>query len=193
MNGIDFTELKSYHFEQSPFYRPKTYFKLAFLHKKGFCCVLKCYEKNPKSVYTENDAPIYRDSCLEFFLKPIESVQQYINIECNSLGVSLCEFGKGRQNRSLVEVLTGKRPKVTPFSGSDSGGEFWGVEIFVSTNLISTLYNEPLENLVFKSFSANFYKCGDDTDFPHYIAHFPVSSDSLGFHNPEDFGRFTIN
>lgn len=192
MNDICFTELKSYHWEQNPPYRPNTYFKLVFLRGEGFYCVLKCYEKSPKAVYTENDTPIYRDSCLEFFLCPIEKMPQYINIECNSLGFSLSEFGEGRQNRSLVYALANDRPRVKPFSGSDSNGDFWGVEIFVSIDLISTLYNEPAENLVFDDFSANFYKCGDDTDFPHYIAFSPVSSVCLGFHNPDDFEKFML-
>lgn len=192
MNDIDFIELKSYHWEQNPPYRPNTYFKLAFLRGAGFNCVLKCYEKNPKAVYIENDAPIYRDSCLEFFLRPTQKMPHYINIECNSLGFSLCEFGECRQNRSHVYALTNDRPRVKSFSGSDSSGEFWGVEIFVSINLISKLFNTPAENLLFNSFSANFYKCGDDTDLPHFIAFSPVSSASLGFHNPKDFEKFTL-
>lgn len=192
LDNIPFTEIKSYHWEQLSPYRPKTLFKLAFLRREGFYCVLKCYEENPRAVFTENDSPVFRDSCVEFFLAPVEGREEYINIECNSLAVSLCEFGKGRQNRLLVSSLCEERPEVTAFSGCDESGKFWGVNIFVSLSLISKLFAVPPEKLSFNNFRANIYKCGDETDIPHYIAFSPVTSPALGFHNPSCFFDFTL-
>lgn len=193
LDNIHFTELKSYHWEQNPPYRPKTFFKLAFLRREGFYCILKCYEKNPRTVFTENDSPVYRDSCLEFFLAPVSGRPEYINIECNSKGISLCEFGEGRQNRRLLSSLVKTRPSVTPFSGSDVSGEFWGVTVFVSSPFICELYGIPAGEFSPKTFRANFYKCGNDTETPHFIAFSPVSSPVLGFHNPDCLHDFTVN
>lgn len=193
LDNILFTELNSYHWEQNPPYRPKTLFKIAFIRREGFYCVLKCYEKNPKTVFTENDSPVYLDSCVEFFIAPVCGRSEYLNVECNSLGVSLCEFGEGRQNRQLVYSLIKMRPQVTPLRGADEFGEYWGVNIVVSLQLISKLYGISSEQLVINTFRANFYKCGDETEIPHYIAFSPVSSPALGFHNPACFHSFTIN
>lgn len=192
LNDIPFTEIKSYHWEQACPYRPKTLFKLAFLRSEGFYCVLKCYEENPRAVYTKNDSPVYKDSCVELFLAPLENREEYINIECNSKGVNLCEFGKGRQNRLLLSSLCKERVQVTAFSGSDESGRFWGVSIFVSLSLISDLYKVPREKLFVENFRANIYKCGDETEIPHYIAFSPVTSPALGFHNPDCFFDFTL-
>ena len=37
---------------------------------------------------------------------------------------------------------------------------------------------------------ANFYKCGDDCEIPHYIAFAPVTTLPPGFHNPDCFMEF---
>ncbi len=192
LSGAAFTPMTSLHWEQTPPYRPKTLFSLAYLPGEGFYCVLKCYEENPRAVFTENDAPVYRDSCLEFFFQPVAGRKEYLNIECNSRGVCLCEFGAKRNGRRLVFELTGLRPLVTPFSGSDGEGAYWGVTIFVSEALIAKLYAAPRDALAFISVKANFYKCGDDTAVPHYIAFSPVTSLPPGFHNPACFAEFTI-
>ncbi len=192
LSGVPMTKLSSFHWEPSPPYRPETLFSLAYLPGEGFYCVLKCYEENPRAVFTENDDPVYRDSCLEFFFQPLCDREEYINAECNSRGVCLCEFGAGRASRRLVFDLAGARPTVTPFSGSDETGAYWGVTVFVSETLISKLYGVPENALSFSKVRANFYKCGNDTAVPHFLAFSPVTSLSLGFHNPACFAELTI-
>ena len=36
---------------------------------------------------------------------------------------------------------------------------------------------------------ANFYKCGDKTVTPHYLAWNPIHTPAPAFHRPQDFGR----
>ena len=38
----------------------------------------------------------------------------------------------------------------------------------------------------------NFYKCGDATVQPHYLAWNPVTSAVPAFHRPEDFGEIVL-
>lgn len=38
----------------------------------------------------------------------------------------------------------------------------------------------------------NFYKCGDATVQPHYLAWNPVTSETPAFHRPEDFGEIVL-
>ena len=44
-----------------------------------------------------------------------------------------------------------------------------------------------LESIGF--FTGNFYKCGDETEFPHYGMWSEAVSDTPDFHRPECFGR----
>lgn len=184
-----FYRLTSYHWESAPPYRPKTYFKLGIVGE-DMIAVLKCYEDNPRAVFTKRDDPVYRDSCLEFFVAPLAEREEYINIETNSKGVFLCEFGKGRDNRALVSTLTESSPCVKAFTGESADGLFWGVEIKLTKDFLSELYNTHKENIDFKTVRANFYKCGDDCDTPHYLAFSPVTTLPPGFHNPQCFAIF---
>ena len=37
--------------------------------------------------------------------------------------------------------------------------------------------------------AGNFYKCGDETPHPHYLAWSALSSDHPDFHRRQDFGQ----
>lgn len=184
-----FNRLTSYHWESVPPYRPKTFFKMGVVGE-DLVAVLKCYESNPRAVFTKRDDPVYRDSCLEFFVSPIAEREEYINIETNSKGIFLCEFGEGRENRILVSTLTENSPCVKAFSGEDAEGLFWGVEIKLTKDFLAELYNTDKNSIDFTMVRANFYKCGDDCDIPHYLAFSPVTTLPPGFHNPQCFSIF---
>ena len=149
---------------------------------------LKCYEENPRAVFTERDDPIYKDSCLEFFVAPVEGREEYVNVESNSNGAFLCEFGKGKHDRVLVSSLTPLSPVVESFEGEDLMGAFWGITVTLTKDFLCSLYK--VEDINFDTVKANFYKCGDDCEIQHYLAFSPVSTLPPGFHNPECFAVF---
>ena len=185
----EFTELKSYHWESLPPYRPRTFFKI------GVCddslkAILKCYEKEPKTVFTKRDEAIYKDSCLELFVAPLDERKEYINIECNSKGAFLSEFGSERNDRRLVSTVTTISPTVEPFFSEDVNGSYWGVEITLTKEFIAELYSVDISEITFNSIKANFYKCGDECETAHYLAFSPVNTLPPGFHNPECFATF---
>lgn len=182
-----FHRLTNYHWESDPPYRPDTYCKMGVVGEE-LVATLKCYEENPKAVYTRRDEPMYKDSCLEFFVAPLEESEEYVNVEMNSKGAFLCEFGKGKYDRALVSSLTDSSPIVEAFKGEDLKGSFWGVTVKLTKAFLSELYKT--ENIDFTTVKANFYKCGDDCDVPHYLAFSPVTTLPPGFHNPECFAVF---
>ena len=184
-----FTRLQSYHWESDPPYRPRTYFKLGVVGE-DLVAILKCYEEKPKTIYSNRDEPIYKDSCLEFFVAPIEGREEYINIETNSSGAYLSEFGKGKYDRVFLASVTEKTPSVSTFMGEDLEGAYWGVKIALTKSFLSALYKVDEEDIAFSVVRANFYKCGDDCDIPHYLAFSPVTTLPPGFHNPECFAVF---
>ena len=178
--------LTSYHWESDPPYRPDTYFKMGVIGD-DLVAKLQCYEENPKAIYTERDEPMYKDSCLEFFVAPIEDREEYVNVEMNSKGAFLCEFGKGKYDRVFVSSLTDASPIVEAFKGEDMNGAFWGVTVKLTKVFLSELYKIPKEKIDYSTVKANFYKCGDDCRVPHYLAFSPVTTLPPGFHNPECF------
>ncbi|NLA76902.1 MAG: hypothetical protein GX851_03590 [Clostridiales bacterium] len=180
--------LESFHWEAAEPYRPAVFFSVFAVNGNGIYCRARVYEESPRTVCTERDEPVYEDSCLEFFLAPVDGRNEYLNIECNSGGVFLSQFGASREGRVFVKELTAEAPAVTPFSGSDTEGSFWGVEICVPEPLIGALYG-----IDFSAEPApvrfNVFKCGDRTSIPHYLAFSPVTAMPPGFHNPECFAR----
>ncbi len=182
-----FHRLTNYHWESDPPYRPNTYFKMGVVGE-DLVAKLQCYEENPKAIYTERDDPMYKDSCLEFFVAPLEEREEYINVEMNSKGAFLCEFGKGKYDRVFLKTLTDASPIVEAFKGEDMQGAFWGVTVKLTKDFLSKLYKT--ENIDFTTVKANFYKCGDDCEISHYLAFSPVTTLPPGFHNPVCFAVF---
>ena len=182
-----FHRLTKFHWESDPPYRPNTYFKMGVVGE-DLVAILECYEENPRAVFENRDDPIYRDSCLEFFIAPLEDREEYVNVEMNSKGAFLCEFGKGKYDRAFVSSLTDSSPIVEAFKGEDMNGAFWGVTVKLTKDFISELYK--IEKFDFTTVKANFYKCGDDCEIQHYVAFSPVTTLPPGFHNPECFAVF---
>lgn len=182
-----FIRLTSYHWESEPPYRPPTYFKIGVVGD-NLVAELKCYEDSPRAVCVNRDDPVYTDSCLEFFVAPIDGRDEYINVEMNSKAAFLCEFGKGKYDRRFVNTLTDKSPIVEAFNGEDGNGPFWGVRATLTKDFICSLYK--IDDFCYANVKANFYKCGDACEIPHYIAFSPVTTLPPGFHNPECFANF---
>jgi hypothetical protein len=184
-----FYELSSYHWEAELPYRPKVYANIGVVNG-SLVAVLKCYEANPRTECTKRDDPIYTDSCLELFVAPVSGRKEYVNVECNSKGVFLCEFGDGKYNRSLVSQLTALSPTVDGFSGEDANGVFWGVCVELTKFFVADLYKMDCGDISFDSIRLNFYKCGDGCEIQHYVAFAPVTDLPPGFHNPDCFVAF---
>lgn len=171
--------------------KPKAFAKFCGVRSKGLFARLWCFENSPKTTYTDRDDPVYKDSCLEFFFQPVTGRREYINIETNSRGVFLSQFGKGRMRRQFLQQLTPLAPEVSVFKNDAEKESAWGVEIFVPDALITELYHVEYHTAP-GIIRGNFYKCADAAATPHYAAAFPVGDAILGFHNPGTFGKIIL-
>ena len=185
----DLYQLSSYHWEADTPYKPLTYANIGIVGD-SLVAVLKCYEEDPKTACLNRDDPVYTDSCLEFFVAPVSERDEYINVECNSKGIFLSEFGTGKNGRRLVSDLIPLSPLVESFVGEDDKGVYWGVCVALTKPFVSALYKIDTDKIDFKSIRLNFYKCGDGCSIPHYLAFSPVTTLPPGFHNPECFATF---
>ncbi len=166
-------------------YRPRAYAQLVYVPFKGFVCRLTAYESDPKAVYKNDMDPVYKDSCLEFFARYREG--GYINCEVNSNGAILSAYGDGRGNRVPLDKIAGRLPTVTIYKSKNR----WTAEISIGIDIIKAVYGRTLykENSVIYG---NFYKCGDDCEFPHYGSFSPVDTEKPDFHRPEFFAKMTL-
>lgn len=171
-----------FQWEDKKKYRPPAVAKMCIVRNGGIYVLLETEEKSPLTVCEKTNAPVYEDSCLEVFLKLGE--EGYINIETNSKGVYLSQFGQKRQGRVFLNEITPIEPVISPFNTNNS----WGNEIYISEELIAALYKNGCPS----EFYGNFYKCGDKTEIPHYGSYAPMEGIDLGFHNPDCFAKISV-
>lgn len=143
---------------------------------------LSAQEENIRAELTGKLDEICEDSCLEFFFCPVENDLRYFNIECNPNGCLFLGFGPNVDE--LVRLIP-EYPSIVPIAKRIPGG--W-----------ETIYTIPYSfiRMFFPDFSpvsggfmrANFYKCGDKTEIPHYLCWNPVPYRRCAFHNPDAFG-----
>lgn len=138
----------------------------------------------------DND-DVWEDSCCEFFLSP-DGNDVYYNFECNCTCKLLLHGGrKGKENRSSAP--TQAYASVQRWSTLGTGrfdtrqGECeWDlVEIIPA----SALFLHDIRDFSGLDMKANFYKCGDKLDRPHYLSWAPIQNPEPAFHCPEFFGR----
>ena len=172
-------------------YRPPVEVKLcysrSFLHVR-----FRVGERRVRVKYLKFQDPVYKDSCVEFFIDAFpESRLGYVNFETNAAGTLLAAFGPDRFNRKPLwpEDLGGFDVSASvagPLDG-EHGGDSWTLEYRVPLALFRKIYG--LEVRPGHRAAANFYKCGDETEFPHYGAWSRVDTPSPDFHRPDFFGE----
>ena len=144
---------------------------------------MEAEEKDILATLTGPLDQVCNDSCLEFFLAPKADDDRYFNFEWNPLGTLCLGFGAERPTRVRQVVKDAERlfhPR--PFR-TETG---WGITFRVPLTFLR-LY---LPDCAFEGEAAcNFYKCGDATAAPHYLAWAPLTCGTPDFHRRQDFGR----
>ncbi len=145
--------------------------------------------------FSDDGSPVYKDSCVEFFISP-EGSPHYYNFEFNCLGTALVQVGTGRSEREILKPeLTekiqrfpslGRAPLKKYHQGLAEEAESWSLMLIIPAVLF---VRDPFDNFKGARFRANFYKCGDDHESPHYLSWNPVMTEHPDFHRPECFGE----
>lgn len=129
--------------------------------------------------------PVCTDSCLEFFFSPREGLPHYFNFEFNPLGALCLGYGPGRSHS--VRQYIPKYREIFSVKNFGAGGG-WGVEYSIPLDFIR-IYAPEFSLEAGKKIRGNFYKCGDETEIPHYLAWNKVDTPAPDFHRPEFFGE----
>jgi hypothetical protein len=173
-------------------YRPEVRFNIAYSSTEIF---LKYYvkEKYFRADKKETNQMVCEDSCVEFFVLP-ESDGIYYNIEFNSIGTCLLGSGTGRKDseRAPVEIVSKIRRLSQPqgIPVKDKKGNYsWTLTLAIPVEIF---FRHRITDLSGKTFRANFYKCGDKLEVPHYVTWNPIGTSSPDYHRPEYFGQLVF-
>jgi hypothetical protein len=172
-------------------YRPRVEVKVGYTLRFIYAS-FQVFEKRVRVQYVEFQDPVWKDSCVEFFIDPFpEKELGYINIEANAAGAMLIAFGPDRDNRTPIpredvpgfEIATSIKGRIE----GEHGANDWTLCYRLPLALFEKYYGT--EVTPGRRARANFYKCGDETDPPHFGAWNPVLVEEPDFHRPEFFGR----
>ena len=145
-----------------------------------------------KAVYSDDQSPVHKDSCVEFFCM-VPGSEYYSNFEFNCIGTCSAARRKGRnedvQPYSNEELKTIKRlPSIGRRAFNEMQGIFeWELTVEIPLKLMGIDPNNVPEKLL-----ANFYKCADDTDSPHFVSWNPITTEKPDFHRPELCGELVL-
>ena len=187
-NGIEFNPIETVNWKEYP-YQPAVKFRAAHV---GDAVLLhyQVTEASVRAVATADDGRVWEDACVEFFLSP-ESNDFYYNFECNCAGKLLLHGGAAGTERpgASEEVLKSVKRWASlgtePFE--ERVGEYtWEVALVIPT---SAIFRHSIESLDGKTMRANFYKCGDLLQTPHFLSWSPIDLPQPKFHCPEFFGE----
>ena len=187
-SGIEFNPIETVNWKEYP-YQPAVKFRAAHV---GDAVLLhyQVTEASVRAVATADDGRVWEDACVEFFLSP-ESNDFYYNFECNCAGKLLLHGGAAGTERpgASEEVLKSVKRWASlgtePFE--ERVGEYtWEVALVIPT---SAIFRHSIESLDGKTMRANFYKCGDLLQTPHFLSWSPIDLPQPKFHCPEFFGE----
>ena len=149
---------------------------------EGLWVRMEAQENPVRATLTGDLDSVCTDSCLEFFFAPDSADRRYFNFEFNPLGTIYLGFGAERATR-VRQILRDSRELFSqkPFF-TDAG---WGIEFRIPLSFIQMYF----PGYTFSGESCcSFYKCGDRTEMPHYLAWAPLTSDTPDYHRRQDFG-----
>lgn len=172
-------------------YRPITSFATG-CSQEALYIKYRVKESSLKAIYTEDQSPVHKDSCVEFFCMPKGS-KHYTNFEFNCIGTCSASKRLGR-NEGVVPFSPEEMATIERFSSlgrrpfKEIEGHFsWELTVKIPFALLGLSSCEfPIE------LRANFYKCGDETSTTHFVSWSKIDVESPDFHRPDFFGSLTL-
>ena len=169
-------------------YAPKTSVTLGY-DEEGLTLHFTTDETNLRATETEHNTFVYKDSCMEAFIQfdPAHD-SHYINIEINPNGAAFAACGTCREDYGMVAVEDIETLGVRTAVHEDGWEIFYRIPVaFVKKYIPSYRHGEGAR------LRANFYKCGDETDHPHFASFAPIGVAEPDFHRPEYFAELVLS
>ncbi len=170
-------------------YAPKVQFRLAYTDE-AFLIHYLVEEGSVAAVAPHDCGHVWEDSCCEFFVQ-IADDDLYYNLECNAAGTLLVACGPEREGREVAPQSVLQQVKRwsslgrAPFA-ERVGDVMWQLALVIP---FTTFFHHHLTSMQGKTFRANFYKCGDKLQRPHFLSWSPIAIPRPDFHRKDFFGQ----
>lgn len=189
--GIAFERVDVANWPEANAYTPQAAFRIAHC---GHSIIIH-YRATESSVAATADSHgqrVWEDSCMEFFCSP-DGDDHYYNFECNCAGaLLLCHGVRGRRHDCPETVRQSVRRWASLGSGPFTervGACTWQVVMVIPA---TALFEHRIASVAGLTMRANFYKCGDRLQQPHFLSWNPISWPEPCFHTPECFGTIVF-
>ena len=188
---VQFHVIDQINWESYP-YCPKALFRIAYT-QEAILINYRIEEKSVRAKYEKDNGAVWTDSCAEFFVAPAND-GIYYNIESNCIGTVLVGAGKERHNRERAPQDILDKIQRWASLGNKSFDEriedsTWELSLIIP---YSVFYKHQLKSFDGKTINANFYKCGDELQTPHFISWNRIEAPKPDFHRPESFGKLVF-
>lgn len=171
--------------------KPEVSFALAY-GKRGIYLKFYVIESTLQAIYCKTNDPVYRDSCVEFFIA-FNGEAEYYNFEFNCLGTCLAGYGPEQNNRKLLEAgLIANIKTLATIKQTDIHDQAlfsWQLALMIP---IETFCMHSLTQLKGVESKANLYKCGEELPNMHYLSWNAIEAAKPNFHLPQFFGKLVF-
>ena len=189
--GIPFNRISRQNWAKDYPYRPDVAFRIAHTGN-SILLEYKVTEKGTMASAVEDNGKVWFDSCVEFFVSP-KCNDAYYNFESNCTGHILAQYGMKGSDRSELPL---ERIAAISRAGDyvtvehkpldvQQGTHTWELCLVIPAEIFK---EEGIRTLDGARMTANFYKCGDKMEKPHFLSWNPIRSETPNFHLPEYFG-----
>lgn len=145
-------------------------------------------EQCTAAVTTEDNGPVWLDSCVEFFIAPDDN--GYYNFELNCIGSLLMSYrdsAGGVFPADETVLRTVLRETSLPHRPlPECHVPRWSAVLTIPA---TALFRHGLQTWDNVHARVNFYKCGDNLSTPHFLSWAPIDSPAPNFHLPRFFGE----
>jgi hypothetical protein len=167
--------------------------RVSFVIAHGSTAIyLKYYVEEPtiKAEHLNLNDPVYKDSCVEFFIA-FNGDKNYYNLEFNCVGNCRGQYGVSKLEREFLapELLKTIRHG-TSMKGHGSQEIEWELTLCIPLSVFSY---HPMLSLESCRAKGNFYKCGDDLPEPHYLCSSKITAPFPEFHLKEFFSEISFD
>ena len=166
-------------------YKPSASFTIA---AGPDCLFIKYFvtEQHLRATNDESNAPVWEDSCVEVFISFGDS--GYYNFELNCIGTILAAYGPNRHERKFLSPVIIKAIKTFTVIDRMTAGPSISWDLIVVIPL-SVFVHDHIKSLQGVEARANFFKCGEKTQQPHYLSWNNIETPEPDFHQPGFFGK----
>lgn len=175
---------------ENPEFKPDVKAKMMY-NSENLYVIFKVEDKFVRSITTQINGPVWKDSAVEFFFSPNTSNASYFNLEVNCGGTALLGYNTTPKVKPALEDIRAieiahSMPAVVDPEIKDA--VTWTIEYRIPISMLRkyTAVTEPKKGVKWR---ANFYKIAEINSNPHHASWSPILHPKPTFHLPQYFGE----